>query len=82
MEWHFLYRLLDLIRDREEKINLARFAYVLARLEPKREGEKESIGNFQKNQWSNNEKDSKQLITAIYVYVYLNRKEDKDYDTE
>lgn len=80
----FLYRLLDLIRDREEKINLARFAYVLARLEPKEKEKKESYREFSKKmyQWSNNEKDSKQLITAIYVYVYLNRKEDKDYDTE
>jgi len=45
---------------------------------------KESYREFSKKmyQWSNNEKDSKQLITAIYVYVYLNRKEDKDYDTE
>ena len=80
----FLYRLLDLIRDREEKINLARFAYVLARLEPKEKEKKRILsGIFKKMyQWSNNEKDSKQLITAIYVYVYLNRKEDKDYDTE
>ena len=80
----FLYRLLDLIRDREEKINLARFAYVLARLEPKEKEKKESYREFSKKmyQWSNNEKDSKQLITAIYVYVYLNRKEDKNYDTK
>lgn len=29
-------------------------------------------------QWSKNENDRKQLITAIYLYVYLNRREGEE----
>ena len=37
----FLYRMLELIRNQKEKINFARFVYLLSRLEPDKEGEKE-----------------------------------------
>lgn len=78
----FLYRMLDLIQKRKEKINLARFAYMLSRLEPKGQDVTPEIrtnyNEFEKKmyQWACNETDARQLLTAIYVYVYLHRKED------
>ena len=78
----FLYRLLELIRQRNDRINLARFAYILSRLEPTgREvsaKERENYQDFAKKmyRWACDETDSKQLITAIYIFVYLHRKED------
>lgn len=75
----FLYRLLDLIRERKEKINLARFAYVLARLEPTgdvKEKQKVNYGTFAKRmyEWMQDAEDSRQLVTAIYIYVYTQRR--------
>ena len=78
----FLYRMLELIRHREDKINMARLAYMLARLESKEKKEEYQIFSRKVYQWSCNKEDSKQLITAIYIYVYLHRKEDEKHDTE
>ena len=81
----FLYRLLELIRHREEKINLARFAYVLTRLEPEKNKEEYQIFSRKMYQWACDDEgsqDSQQLITAIYIYVYLHREEDERHDTE
>ena len=74
----FMYRLLDLMRNMDEKINLARFAYVLARLEPDEEKSKEQreayrVFSRQMYQWIQKDTDRKQLIMAIYIYVYLHR---------
>ena len=72
----FLYRLLQLLRSADEKINLARFAYTLARMEPKQNSPDYSVYvNFSKAmyEWYLSENDRKQLITAIYIYVYLTR---------
>ncbi len=76
----FLYRLLELIRNMDDKINLARFAYVLARIEPQTEEKREAYHEFSKKmyQWVQSKNDCKQLVTAIYLYVYLNRKEEED----
>lgn len=76
-----LYKMLQLIRDKgkENRLNIARFMYLIARLKPKKENAKaeqiEAYNKFAKKlyQWIQNEKDSKQLITAIYIYVYMNR---------
>lgn len=73
-----LYKLLEYIRHKEDKINLARFAYLLARIEPEQQAkdeQKELYQEFAKKmyRWIQNEEDSKQLVTAIYLYVYLNR---------
>ena len=74
----FLYRLLDLLRSSKEQINLARFAYLLARMEPKDKKSAQLYRTFSKNMyaWYRSETDRKQLITAIYIYVYLSRMED------
>lgn len=72
----FLYRLLDLLRNSEQRINLARFAYLLARLEPKENSPSYAIyTEFSKQmyRWYRNPADRQQLITAIYIYVYQTR---------
>lgn len=82
----FLYRILALFRESEDKINLARLAYLLARLEPPKKGGDESAEAYRRlykefrqklYQWQRNEKDRKQFITAIYIYAYLTRGEDE-----
>ncbi|MBQ9065063.1 MAG: type III-A CRISPR-associated protein Cas10/Csm1 [Blautia sp.] len=86
----FLYRILELIRGMEDKqegrLNLARLAYALARLEPAADSEKpelreEYIG-FSRNlyRWVQAPEDRKQLVTAIYLYVYLNREKEEIID--
>jgi len=74
----FLYRLLELIRTMGDSINLARFAYVLARLEPdegNEEEQKAAYSRFSKQMysWVQNGKDRRELVTAIYLYLYLHR---------
>lgn len=77
-----LYRMMEFIRNVEgNKINLARYAYLLARVAPSpdADGEKKALyQEFSKRmyEWIGNEKDRKHLITAIYLYTYLNRKEE------
>ncbi len=80
----YLYRTLDLLRaaqGADGRLQLARYAYLLARLEPPREsrGYKAYV-DFSKKMygWALNERDRAELITAIYIYVYENREEDKD----
>ena len=78
---NFLYNLLDLMRNREEKINLARFAYILARMEPDKntdDMQKELYKKFSRSMyhWMLDEEDSRQAITAIYIYAYLIRSEE------
>ena len=76
-----LYKMLELIRncEREERLNIARFAYLLARLKPDNDKataeEKELYNNFSKKmyRWIQDEKECRQLVTAIYIYVYMNR---------
>ena len=76
-----LYKMLELIRSMENdnRLNIARFAYLLARLEP--DAEKVSAEHtalykeFSQNmyRWIQSEKDRRQLVTAIYIYIYMNR---------
>ncbi len=78
----FLYHLLELIRHTEgqpeRKINRARLVYLLSRMEPSRDAEsemKELYRTFSQKvySWYPCEEDRRQLITAIYLYVYLTR---------
>ncbi|MGN0536968.1 MAG: Cas10/Cmr2 second palm domain-containing protein, partial [Acutalibacteraceae bacterium] len=78
-----LYNMLDLIREkRKDGLNIARFAYLLARITAKKSSEKELSGykSFEQlmYEWINNEKDCRQLVTAIYIYVYMNREGEKN----
>lgn len=77
-----LYNLLELFRNRDKKINIARMAYTLARMEPSgkvSEEEKAVYKNFKEKvyDWMFSESDTKQVITAIYIYSYLIRKEEE-----
>jgi CRISPR-associated protein Csm1 len=86
----FLYHMLDLLRRRnEEKINIARYAYILGRMAPEQKKDETKADLQKKNlyrnfsrqmyQWIRNEKDAKELEMAIYLFVYLKRtKEEKD----
>ena len=78
----FLYNVLELLRNKSEKINIARLAYTLARMEPKsdaKEEEKQLYGKFSKKlyEWMQNDEDNRQLIMAIYIYAYLVRGEEE-----
>ncbi len=77
-----LYNLLELFRNRNNKINIARMAYTLARMEPSgkvSEEEKALYKNFKEKvyDWMFSDTDTKQVITAIYIYSYLIRKEEE-----
>ena len=74
----FLYRLLELMRERGDKINLARYAYLLARMEPKEnadETHKELYREFSKKmyQWMKDDAQCRQAIEAIMIYIYTIR---------
>lgn len=75
----FLYHMLELIRNQKEKINFARFVYLLSKLETDDEEleQKKQYRDFSKKmiQWVQNEKDCRQLKTAINMYAYMQRKE-------
>jgi len=73
----FLYRLLELLKGKE-KINIARYAYTLARLEPPKTADEEYrklYRDFSSSmyKWIQDERDRRELITATYIYIYLNR---------
>ena len=84
----YLYHMVDLLRHRNEKINLARLAYFLARLEPKRDENRNEAQEIQWEEyrkfskqiyaWMRNEKDTRELLMACYLYVYLNRTRGED----
>ncbi len=75
---NFMYHLLELIRQRKEKISFARYVYLLSRMEPPKEAleeQKQSYREFSNKmyQWIKDEKDCRQLKTAINLYAYLKR---------
>lgn len=82
---NFLYNLLELIRNQDDKINFARIVYILSRLEPDKGAEKEvkeHYSRFSQNiyKWVKaGGKDIRQLKVAMNMYSYMRR--DK-YNTE
>lgn len=84
----FLYRILELIRGMDDRMNLARLAYALTRLEPSEDSERpearEQYLAFSKKiyRWVQEPEDRRELVTAIYLYVYLNREGETDDITE
>ena len=82
---NFIYHLLELLTQRDQKINLARYAYLLAKMEPDKsakELEKEAYRKFSRDMyhWMMDKEDAEQLVMAIQLYVYLNRKNEEDTD--
>ena len=69
----FLYKLMFLLRNSDaDKINYARYVYLLSRMEPSKNSTAEAVSKYRK--FSENPEDKKQLLTAIYIYAYLVRK--------
>ena len=89
-----LYQMLELARmiNNGQRLNIARFAYLLARLKPEEkkskdpkiqasyDREKKCYTNFSEKMysWIQNENDRSQLITAIIIYIYYNRDNKKE----
>lgn len=74
----FLYRLLELMRSRGEKINLARYAYLLARMQPGEKAPEETKALYHQfsekmYDWMKDDSECRQAITAIYIYIYTIR---------
>ena len=77
----FLYNLLKLLRDNGNRFNRARFVYYLSRMEPDRRddsisnAEKEAYTAFSEKmyRWSTSPEERRQAVTAIYLYVYMQR---------
>lgn len=74
-----IYRLMDLIQlADEDKLNIARFAYVLARMQPKQDKDEQKRKVYEDfvskmYQWINSKEDKKQLATALNLLVYYLR---------
>lgn len=80
---NFLYNLLSLIRGRDNRINFARYVYLLSRMEPDKDAGEDEINNYKAfskkmYEWILNEKDCLQLETAINIYAYLEREGEKE----
>lgn len=71
----FLYQILGLLRNADEQINLARYAYALARRVQRAEDQtQQRVFCDKMYAWYLAPQHRQQLITAIYLYVYLYRK--------
>lgn len=74
----FLYRLLELLRGRGDKLNLARYAYLLTRMEPNEKAPDEQRARYREfsrkmYEWIQDGEQCRQTITAIYIYLYTIR---------
>lgn len=74
----FLYHILELLRTEEGRFNRARYVYLLSRMEPDEDRSKEqqeAYRFFSKKmyQWAGDKEERRELITAIYLYVYYTR---------
>ena len=78
---NFIYKLIELLRnyDSEEKMNVARLAYYLTRLEELTDkDERDKFKQFKKlffKWYTNNESDRKEAELALLLYVYEIRKD-------
>ncbi|MCM1183528.1 MAG: type III-A CRISPR-associated protein Cas10/Csm1 [Roseburia sp.] len=84
---HFLYRLLELIRNQSEKINFARYVYLLSRMEPEKGAPPEQKAAYREfslkmYQWIKSGADCRQLKTAINLYAYLTREKEETEDAD
>ena len=96
---NFLYNLLELVRGLNDKskdknknqekdngirnINLARYVYLLARMEPGDNASPEQKKNYKEfskkmYEWIKSDKDRRQLKSAINMYVYSVREKKED----
>ncbi|MDR1834742.1 MAG: type III-A CRISPR-associated protein Cas10/Csm1 [Fusobacteriaceae bacterium] len=87
---NFIYNLLEYIRNADEKINIARYAYLLARMEPDQarfkgqdeayKKQKAKYDEFKKKMyaWMKAAEDRKRVILALYLYVYMTREKESE----
>lgn len=78
----YLYRTLQLLRsvESEGKLQLARYAYLLTRMQPKKGDPGERLYSDFSNlmyRWALDSEDRRRLITAIYLFIYEIRGEEK-----
>ena len=80
-----LHNLLSLIREKDDgsRLNLARFAYLISRISPENKDDiemSERFSNFRRKiySWINDDEDRRQLVTAIYLYVYSIRDSERN----
>lgn len=84
----FLYNIMQLLRQAEEdRINIARLAYLLARREPGKGAPlevKEEYSRFSANvyNWAVDCEERKQLITALILYIYTIREKEEDSEND
>jgi len=80
---NMLYNMLEYLRNIDDKINIARYAYLLSRIEPEDKTDNSiniKYNIFFKNmyKWMCSKDDRQQLITAIYLYIYEIRETNKE----
>lgn len=78
-----LYNLLNYLRSIDDKINIARYAYMLSRTEPDEDADEVKKIRYKKfakqmYNWALNKEDRMKLITAIYLYVYDIREKNEE----
>lgn len=84
---NFLYKMLEFLRHRQEKINIARYVYLLSRMEPDKKAENgEALQRYRAfaakmMQWIQDDRDTRQLKTAMQIYAYLTRETGADHET-
>ena len=71
------------MQKRSEKINLARYAYLLARMEPKEnagQAQKDLYREFSRKmyQWMKDDTQCQQAIAAIMIYIYTIREQTEE----
>ena len=74
-KWYSLMNLIESrLKDENNRIDIARFAYTLARIKNDSKN-KENYLKFKEKlfNWIKNEKDAKQLLTAINIIIYEER---------
>ena len=90
----FLHLMLSLIADMNDgdRLNIARFAYLLGRLRPEVKKSNDTVVNKKNEElkkiyqefadnlykWIQNKKDRRQLMTALRLYIYLTRKDEEE----
>ena len=80
---NFLYNLTELLRNQAEKIQIARYGYLLSRMEPLETEGKEKMEAYRlfsrkMYEWAQEETDRRELVIAIYVFVYMHREEKEE----
>ena len=73
-----LYKMLSLIRGANDKLNIAKFAYLMGRMRDEKHNSKQTEESYnyfceKMYDWIQNKEDRRELVTAIYIYVYLRR---------